>query len=91
MLDWEKLDLGGTRITVTEDEEPFADSTGTARDPIGALVDFVNLMNSRGGTKAGSFVTTGSWTGMVFTKRGARIVADFGPIGRVEVAFLPAD
>jgi 2-keto-4-pentenoate hydratase len=38
--------------------------------------------------KAGTFVTTGSWTGMVFTKRGARIVADFGPLGRVEVAFL---
>ena len=90
--DWEKLDLGGTRITVTEDGEPFADSAGgAARDPIAALVDFVNLMSGRGGTTAGAFVTTGSWTGMVFTKRGARIVADFGPIGRVEVAFLAAE
>ncbi len=89
--DWEKLDLSQTRITVTEDGEPFADSAGgTARDPVAALVDFANLMNGRGGTKAGTFVTTGSWTGMVFTKRGTRIVADFGPLGRVEVAF-PAD
>ena len=82
-----------TRITVTEDGEPFADSAGgAARDPIAALVDFANLMNGRGGAKAGTFVTTGSWTGMVFTKRGARIVADFGPLGRVEVAFpLPSD
>ena len=89
--DWEKLDLGQTRITVTEDGEPFADSAGgAARDPIAALVDFANLMNGRGGTTAGTFVTTGSWTGMVFTKRGARIVADFGPLGRVEVAF-PAE
>ena len=89
--DWEKFDLGQTRITVTEDGEPFADSAGgAARDPIAALVDFANLMNGRGGAKAGAFVTTGSWTGMVFTKRGTRIVADFGPLGRVEIAF-PAD
>jgi 2-keto-4-pentenoate hydratase len=89
--DWDKLDLGHTRITVTEDGEPFADSAeGAARDPIAALLEFANLMNGRGGVKSGTFVTTGSWTGMVFTKRGARIVADFGPLGRVEVAF-PAD
>jgi 2-keto-4-pentenoate hydratase len=89
--DWEKLDLGHTSITVTEDGEPFADSVGgAARDPVAALVDFVNLMNGRGGAKAGTFVTTGSWTGMVFTKRDTRVVADFGPLGRVEVAF-PAE
>jgi 2-keto-4-pentenoate hydratase len=89
--DWEKLDLGQTAITVTEDGEPFADSAGgAARDPIAALVEFANLMNGRGGAKARTFVTTGSWTGMVFTKRGTRIVADFGPLGRVEIAF-PAD
>ncbi len=89
--DWEKLDLACTRIAVTEDGEPFADSAGgAARDPIAALVDFANLRNGRGGAKAGALVTTGSWTGMVFTKRGTRIVADFGPLGRVEVAF-PAD
>ncbi|MGC1887207.1 MAG: 2-keto-4-pentenoate hydratase [Stellaceae bacterium] len=88
---WEALDLGHTSITVTEDGEPFADSAaGAARDPGAALVDFANLMNGRGGTKAGTFVTTGSWTGMVFTKRGTRVVADFGPLGRVEVAF-PAE
>jgi 2-keto-4-pentenoate hydratase len=87
--DWESLDLADTRITVTEDDEAFAESRGgAARDPIGALVDFANLMNERGGTKAGTMVTTGSWTGMVFTKRAARIVADFGPLGRVEVVFL---
>lgn len=88
---WQRLDVARTTITVTEDGEPFADSrTGPARDPIAALVDFANLMRRRGGTKAGTIVTTGSWTGMVFTRRGARIIADFGPLGRVEVTF-PAD
>jgi 2-keto-4-pentenoate hydratase len=88
---WDSHDLSHTSIVVTEDGEPFADSRGgAARDPISALLDFANLMNGRGGAKADTFVTTGSWTGMVFTRRGARIVADFGPLGRVEVAF-PAD
>jgi 2-keto-4-pentenoate hydratase len=88
VADWEKLDLGSTAITVTEDGEPFADSSGGAvRDPIAALVDFANLINGRGGAKAGTLVTTGSWTGLVFTRRGARIVADFGPLGRVEAVF----
>jgi len=88
---WRSYDLRATMITVTEDGEPFADSrNGVARDPVAALADFINLMNARGGAKAGTFVTTGSWTGMVFTTRGARITADFGPLGSVEVVF-PAD
>ncbi len=85
---WEAHDLSCLPITVTEDGEPFADSKGgPSRDPLGALVDFVNLMSGRGGAKAETIITTGSWTGMVFTKRGARIVADFGPLGRVEIEF----
>jgi 2-keto-4-pentenoate hydratase len=85
---WETRDLSQITISVTEDGEPFADSSGgAARDPIAALVDFANLMNGRGGVKSGTIVTTGSRTGMVFTKRGARIVADFGPLGRVEIVF----
>jgi 2-keto-4-pentenoate hydratase len=89
--DWRSYDLSCTTITVTEDDEPFADSrSGVVRDPVAALVDFANLMNMRGGAKADTFVTTGSWTGMVFTRRGAHITADFGALGRVEVDF-PAD
>jgi 2-keto-4-pentenoate hydratase len=88
---WEGLDLDRIAITVTEDGEPFADSSrGAARDSTAALVELANLLRERGGVKAGAIVTTGSRTGLVFTKRGARIVADFGPLGRVEVAF-PAD
>ncbi len=88
--DWEKLDLSHTEMRVTEDGKPFADSSmGAARDPVAALVDFANLMRSRGGVAAGSFITTGSWTGLVFTRRGAHIVADFGRLGRVEITFPP--
>jgi 2-keto-4-pentenoate hydratase len=87
---WQARDLTRTTITITEDGEPFADSRAAARDPLAALTDFANLMKERGGIKTGTIVTTGSWTGMVFTRRGAQIVADFGPLGRVEVAF-PTD
>ena len=86
--EWEKLDLSRTEMRVTEDGKPFADSSmAPARDPVAALVEFANLMRTRDGAKAGTFVTTGSWTGMVFTRRGAGIISDFGPLGRVEIAF----
>jgi 2-keto-4-pentenoate hydratase len=85
---WETLDLSRTDMRVTEDGKPFADSSmSPPRDPIAALVDFANLMRQRGGAKAGAFVTTGSWTGMVFTRHGTKISADFGPLGRVDIAF----
>jgi len=85
---WDALDLSRTEMRVTEDGKPFADSSmAPPRDPIAALVDFANLMRERGGSKAGTFVTTGSWTGMVFTRHGAQIAADFGPLGRVEISF----
>jgi 2-keto-4-pentenoate hydratase len=86
--DWQARDLAATKMTITADGRPFADSsTGVRRDPAAALVEFANLMRSRGGAKAGSIITTGSWTGLEFTRHGARIVADFGPLGRIEIAF----
>jgi 2-keto-4-pentenoate hydratase len=88
--DWPSLDLAATHIAITEDGQPFADSAGAARDPVAALVDFANLMRARGGAKAGILVTTGSWTGMVFTRHGTKISADFGPLGRVGIAFANA-
>ena len=91
VTDWEKLDLAATRMTITEDGHAFADSSMAApRDPVAALVEFANLVRTRGGAKAGTFVTTGSWTGMVFTRHGTKISADFGPLGRVDIAFAAA-
>lgn len=86
--DWRRTDLAATKMTITADGRSFADSSaGVKRDPVAALVEFANLMRNRGGAKAGAMVTTGSWTGLVFTRRGARIAADFGPLGRIEIAF----
>jgi 2-keto-4-pentenoate hydratase len=86
---WEDMDLAHPPIRVTADGTDFAECTGLrAGDPIGLLVDLVNhVANERGGVPAGTFVTTGTHTGLVFTEPGARIRADYGRLGQVEVSF----
>jgi 2-keto-4-pentenoate hydratase len=85
---WEGMDLAHPPITVTADGKDFAECTGLrAGDPIGLLVDLVNhIANRRGGVPGGTFVTTGTHTGLVFTEPGAEIRADYGKLGRVEVS-----
>jgi len=86
---WQGMDLVHPRIAVTNDGKDFAEATGLrAGDPIGLFVELVNhVARERGGVPAGTFVTTGTHTGMVFTEPGAQIRADYGPLGRVEVSF----
>jgi 2-keto-4-pentenoate hydratase len=86
---WQGMDLAHPPITVTADGKDFAECTGLrAGDPIGLLVDLVNhVARERDGVPAGTFVTTGTHTGMVFTQPGAQVRADYGPLGRVEVSF----
>jgi 2-keto-4-pentenoate hydratase len=85
---WEGTDLSHPPIEVTADGKPFADCTGLgAGNPIDLLVTAVNLASGRGGIAAGTFVTTGTHTGLVFTEPGARIRADYGRFGVVEVSF----
>jgi 2-keto-4-pentenoate hydratase len=86
---WQGMNLVHPPIAVTADGKEFAECTGLrAGDPITLFVELVNHLTSRrGGVPAGTFVTTGTHTGMVFTAPGARIAADYGPLGRVEVSF----
>ena len=87
--EWQGVDLVHPPIAVTADGKPFADCTGLrAGDPISLFVALVNLVaNKRGGVPAGTFVTTGTHTGLVFTEPGVMIRAEYGPLGRVEVSF----
>ena len=86
---WQGMDLVHPPIEVTVDGKPFADCTGLrAGDPIMLFVELVNFVaNKRGGVASGTFVTTGTHTGLVFTEPGARIRADYGPLGAVEASF----
>ena len=86
---WQGMDLTHPPIAVTGDGKDFAECTGLrAGDPIGLLVELVNFVaNRRGGVPAGTWVTTGTHTGLVFTEPGVTIRAEYGPLGRVEVSF----
>lgn len=86
--DWDGIDLAHPPIEVTADGKPFADCTGLrAGTPIELLLAAVQHANGRGGIAAGTVITTGTHTGLVFTEPGTRIVADYGRLGRVEVSF----
>jgi len=85
---WEGMDLAHPPIEVTADGKHFADCTGLrAGNPIDLCLGAVNHVNNRGGITAGTVITTGTHTGMVFTEPGVKIAADFGKLGRVEVSF----
>ena len=86
---WQGMDLVQPPIAVTADGKDFAECTGLrAGDPIGLFVELINhIVRERGAVPVGTFVTTGTHTGMVFTDPGAQIRADYGPLGRVEVSF----
>lgn len=85
---WDGVDLAHPPIEVTADGKPFADCTGLAAGtPIELLLAAVQHANGRGGIAAGTVVTTGTHTGLVFTEPGTTIIADYGRLGRVEVSF----
>jgi 2-keto-4-pentenoate hydratase len=85
---WDGIDLAHPPIEVTADGKPFADCTGLrAGTPIELLLAAVAHANGRGGIAAGTIITTGTHTGLVFTEPGVKIAADYGRLGRVEVSF----
>lgn len=85
---WDGIDLAHPPIEVTADDKPFADCTGLrAGTPVELLLAAVAHANGRGGIGAGTVITTGTHTGLVFTEPGVKIAADYGRLGRVEVSF----
>jgi 2-keto-4-pentenoate hydratase len=85
---WDGIDLAHPPIEVTADGKPFADCTGLrAGTPIELVLAAVQHANGRGGIAAGTVITTGTHTGLVFTQPGVKIAADYGRLGRVEVSF----
>jgi 2-keto-4-pentenoate hydratase len=85
---WDGIDLAHPPIEVTADGKPFADCTGLrAGTPIELLLAAVQHANGRGGIAAGTVITTGTHTGLVFTQPGVKIAADYGGLGQVVVSF----
>jgi len=86
--DWRQIDLPGQRVTLHADGELLAEGSGAMvlGDPLTVLVWMVNKLAGHGiGVVAGDVMTTGTCLGAPLIPRGARLVADFGAVGRAEL------
>ena len=87
---WQHLDFLNHSISLQVDENPPAENfLGEMRcDPLEALADLVNHLRGRKiALEKGDFISTGAATVPQPFGRGARIKADFGVIGSIEVVF----
>ncbi|HZS84106.1 MAG TPA: fumarylacetoacetate hydrolase family protein [Stellaceae bacterium] len=87
--EWRDVDLVRPPLTLRIDGAAAAQTLGNSGgDPLRLLTALANHCAARaGGLKAGDFVTTGSLIGLVFARPGADVVADFGRLGEVRLAF----
>ncbi len=90
VVDWRRHDLAATAVTLSIDgvERRRGSGREVLGHPLNALAWLANRRASEGTPlRAGEVVTTGSCTGMTVIAPGTTHVADFGPLGRVEVTF----
>ena len=87
---WQHLDFRNHTIRLQVDENPPAENfLGEMRcDPLEALADLVNHLRGRKiALEKGDFISTGAATVPQPFVRGARVKADFGIIGSIEILF----
>ncbi|MBM3537629.1 MAG: hypothetical protein FJX55_07305 [Alphaproteobacteria bacterium] len=89
--DWRGLDLLNHKISLKVDGREIAIGTGNSIPGGGPVHALTTLANNpppwSGGLKAGQIVTTGSCTGMPPLGNGREVVAEFGTLGDVRIAF----
>lgn len=93
IYDWSTLDLLDGAISLSINGEVVATGTGRNVDDgaFGATAWLANVLAAKGRSlKAGDYVTTGSVTPPVPVKTGQQVIADFGPLGRVELRVADA-
>lgn len=90
VADWRRHDLAAAtvRLGVNGREERMGHGRDVLGHPLNALAWLANRRARAGQPlRASDIVTTGSCTGMMPVDRASRHVADFGILGKVEVAF----
>jgi len=90
VTDWRHLDLAVARVDLSLNGTWQKSGVGAAAmgHPLTALTWVANWLRERGmGLQAGEFVSTGSCTGHFFVAPGDRLIADFGPLGKVDATF----
>jgi 2-keto-4-pentenoate hydratase len=88
--EWRKHDLAKLRVKLTLDGAVVGRGTGRRAlgHPLEALTWLANALTASGITlERDQIVTTGTVTGIHFAEAGSTAVADFGPLGQVQVGF----
>jgi 2-keto-4-pentenoate hydratase len=88
--DWKKLDLGAHAMTLALDGAQVATGRGAEilGDPFAALVLMANNPPSWAPLRKGAVVTTGSCIVPYLASKTGTYTADFGVIGKVEIAMV---
>jgi len=90
--DWSGLDLLDAPITLHVNGEPRGTGTGRNVDggAFGATAWLANTLAAKGyALRAGDYVTTGIVMPPVAVAAGDHAIADFGPLGRIELRVTP--
>ncbi len=87
--DWQGLDLGRLRVTLTVNGQAVLQQEGghPTGDPLGVATALVNMWQEKGGVRAGQFVTCGSFTGLRFLQPGDVCGVTFEGLGSCRVEF----
>jgi 2-keto-4-pentenoate hydratase len=88
--DWRHLDLAAQAVELRVNGSVVQRGSGSAvlGHPLNALEWLVQRLHAQGiGLKAGEYVTTGVTTDIYDAQPGDHLVADFGPVGAVELQF----
>lgn len=85
--DWRSIDLTQLRVTLNIDGiEQLNQIGGHSRiDPLLPAIDFIHALQAEKTFREGQFITTGTFTGLVFGKKNQRITIDFQGFGTVSM------
>jgi 2-keto-4-pentenoate hydratase len=88
--DWRGLELGKLTVTLTVNGASVLEQVGghPTGDPLGVALALANMMRTKGGVRAGQFVTCGSCTGLRYLQPGDVCGVRFEGLGAAEVTFL---
>jgi len=87
--DWRGLDLAAQAVTLNVNGRIVQRGAGSAvlGHPLNALQWLVHRLHAQGiGFTAGQYVTTGVTTDIYDAQAGDHIIADFGPVGSIDLA-----
>jgi 2-keto-4-pentenoate hydratase len=90
ITDWRDLDLASQPVELSVNGKVIERGSGSAvlGHPLNSLQWLVDRLHRQGiGFKAGDYVTTGVTTNVYDAQPGDHLVADFGPVGAIDLRF----